>query len=64
MNDVKVRRFIRLDEVKHLTGISRSSIYAREDFPRPVKIGKHATAWLEHEVQAWIERRVATREVA
>ena len=55
-------RFIRLPEVEHRTGYARSSIYRmvqRQDFPAPVKIGARASAWLESEVEAWIEARVS-----
>lgn len=31
------------------------------DFPRPVPIGKRRRAWLEHEVDLWIEQRAALR---
>ncbi len=53
---------LRIDEVKRRTGRSRSSIYAdaqKGDFPKPIKIGNRATAWLEAEVNDWISRRVA-----
>jgi prophage regulatory protein len=31
-------------------------------FPRPVKIGENKNAWLEVEVDAWIESRIAARD--
>jgi hypothetical protein len=31
-------------------------------FPRPVPIGPHAVAWVESEVDEWIEGRLAARE--
>ncbi|CAM3744602.1 helix-turn-helix transcriptional regulator [Bordetella tumulicola] len=55
------KRFIRLPVVKDKTGQGRSSIYdgvAAGTFPAPVKIGSRAVAWLEHEVDAWIDARV------
>jgi prophage regulatory protein len=54
--------FIRLNMVKNLTGLSRSSIYAfieRGKFPKQIKIGERAVAWLESEVNELINARVS-----
>ncbi|MFA5899705.1 MAG: AlpA family phage regulatory protein [Hyphomicrobium sp.] len=51
-------------EVKRRTSKCRSDIYreiAKGTFPAPVKLGERASAWLEHEVAAWIAGRVAAR---
>lgn len=43
--------------VQDATGLSRSSIYAgMKDgtFPRPVRVGKRAVAWLESDIERWI----------
>ena len=55
---------LRLPEVKARTGLSRSCIYeAISDgrFPRPVKITARASAWVESEVQNWIDERIEAR---
>ena len=57
-------RLLRLSAVKHITGRSRSSIYADRSFPRPVKIGDRAVAWVEDEIKDWIDARIAEREAA
>jgi len=60
-------KFLRLPEVKSRTGFSRSSIYLfvqNGTFPRPVRIGDRAVAWLETEIDEWIEARLAEREEA
>lgn len=57
-------KFLRLPEVKSRTGFSRSSIYLfvqNGTFPRPVRIGGRAVAWLESDIDAWIEARLADR---
>jgi prophage regulatory protein len=36
----------------------------RGEFPRPVKIGKRAIAWLESDLQAWLAERIAERDAA
>ena len=60
-------KLIRLPEVLSMTGRGRSSIYemiASGNFPRPVNIGRAAVAWVESEVVAWIEERIAERDAA
>jgi prophage regulatory protein len=54
-------RLLRLREVCSRTGLGRSAIYDLESkarFPRRVKITEHAVAWLEQDVNAWINERV------
>jgi prophage regulatory protein len=53
--------FLRLPEVKRRTGKSRSALYravAAGEFPRPVRVGKNTSVWIESEVaerqRAWI----------
>ena len=56
---------LRLREVCRRTCKSRSEIYRRiaaGDFPQPVKLGERASAWPEHEVNAWIASRIAARD--
>lgn len=56
---------LRLPEVKRRTGLSRTEIYRRcaaGTFPRPVKIGKHASAWPEPEVSQWVANLIAERD--
>ena len=57
-------RLLKISEVENLTGKSRTSIYSDPTFPRPVKIGPRASAWVESEVMAWIESCIATRQTA
>ena len=68
------KRFIRLSEVLRRTGYGRTSIYRKmEDgsFPESVKLGgppsdptafdSRAVAWIEDEVDQWIESRIEER---
>jgi prophage regulatory protein len=53
--------FLRLPEVKRLTGLSRSSIYLRikaGQFPPPVRLGGRAVGWVEEEISRWARDRV------
>ena len=69
------KRFIRLPEVLSRTGYGRTTIYRKmEDgsFPRSVKLGglpidpnafdSRAIAWIEEEVEQWIESRIDERD--
>ena len=61
MND-KPLRFQRLPTVEDRTGLRHTQIHALErlgKFPRRVKISERASGWLESEIDAWIEQRVA-----
>jgi prophage regulatory protein len=56
--------FVRLNEVKARTGLSRSTLYAyvRDGgFPAPVAISKRCVAWVEGEIDQWIADRIAAR---
>ena len=54
--------FIRLPEVKQITGLSRSSIYLRIEegtFPRQIALGGRAVAWIDSEIRQWVSDRIA-----
>lgn len=53
---------LRLPTVVARTGLSRSAIYTDVRFPKSVKIGERCVAWVETEVQEWIDARVAERD--
>ena len=51
---------LRRPAVEAATGLSRSTIYDmmdRNEFPRPVRIGRRAVAWPESVVNAWLAER-------
>jgi prophage regulatory protein len=60
-------RFIREPELLARTGLSATAIdilEERGDFPRRVPLGARAIAWIESEVVAWQQRRIALRDDA
>ncbi len=62
MNDQKPKRILRRPEVQHRVGLTHSQIDNMEKrglFPKRIKISTRAAGWLEHEVEAYIEQRVA-----
>jgi len=53
-----IPKILRRTQLEELLGLSRSAIYqmmADGEFPRPVKLGRRAVGWPEHEVQAWLQ---------
>ncbi len=60
-------RFLKLKEVMEKTALSRSAIYRKMsdgEFPQSVSLGDRAVAWVEGEVDEWMEERLQTRVVA
>ncbi|MGY8896452.1 MAG: helix-turn-helix transcriptional regulator [Paraglaciecola sp.] len=57
-------RLIRLDEVMNCCGLARPTIYkyvAAGKFPKPVPLGGRAVAWVQAEVDAWIDDKIEKR---
>jgi prophage regulatory protein len=60
-----LRRVLRLPKVLIFSGRSRSQVYAdirKGEFPAPIALGPRASGWLEDELLAWQEQRIAERE--
>ena len=60
-----MKQLIRLDEVKRLTALSRSTIYfleAKGEFPTRIALGPRTIVWDSDEVEAWIAERLADRD--
>jgi prophage regulatory protein len=58
-------RILRLYEVEAVSGKKRSQIYddiKRGKFPAPVPLGERAVGWIESEILAWQEARIAQRD--
>lgn len=55
-------KILRLPDVIARTGLSRSTIYLRiseRQFPRSITLGPRAVGWLEADIDAWLEERIA-----
>jgi prophage regulatory protein len=55
---------MRLPEVIHTTGLSRSTLYdliSREKFPAQYSLGGKNVAWLASEIDDWMQARIAQR---
>ena len=60
-------RFLRLPQVTDRTGYKKTKIYemiSDESFPVPVQLGSRAVAWIESEVEAWMQKRIDARDNA
>lgn len=58
--------FVRLPEVKAITGLSKTSIYElirAKSFPPPVRIGSRSVAWIKVEIREWALDRVRESRV-
>ena len=53
-------KIIRLPQVIDMVGLKKSAIYKKikaKEFPEPIKLGAHASGWLESAVQTWIKKQ-------
>ena len=61
------RRLLRMKQVQALTSLSRSYIYhlaSIGEFPKSLSVVRNGNsrAWLESEVEHWIDERIAERD--
>ena len=67
LNTPQARRFLRLPEVKNRVGYGRATIYRKMNagmFPQSYDLGARAVAWLESDIDAWIEGRIEKQKAA
>jgi prophage regulatory protein len=60
-------KLLAMDELKPVKGIGYSRAHLWRlikagDFPRPVKIGENKNAFVETEIDTWIEGKIAERD--
>lgn len=59
-------KLMKLKAVMECTGLARSTVYkfiAEDRFPKPVKLGTRMVAWVESEVQEWIQEKIERRQL-
>lgn len=57
-------KLIKLKAVMDCTGLARSTVYkfiAEGRFPKPVKLGVRMVAWVESEIEEWMQNKVNLR---
>ncbi|WP_386077517.1 helix-turn-helix transcriptional regulator [Vreelandella sp. F11] len=58
-------KLIRIKDVMDRTGLAKSTIYkyiSLGQFPQPTKLGTRAVAWVESEIEAWINDIIKRRD--
>ena len=56
---------MRLQDVKAMTGLSKSTIYSRISdgaFPKQISLGPRLVVWLESDIQRWIADKVSAAQ--
>ena len=57
MNDC----ILRLPQVRKITGLSRSTLYARiaqGTFPKQIQLGEKSVGWLDSEISEWLDEQI------
>lgn len=52
---------IKLPEVLQIVKCSKAKVYSeikKGNFPKPIKLGDRAVAWVMDDVTAWLEQRI------
>ena len=55
-------KLLRLPDVKTITGLSKSTIYARISegaFPKQIPLGPRIVVWVESDIQNWISQQIS-----
>ena len=58
-------RYIDIKEVNHLTGLTKTPLYARiksGEFPAPIPLSRNCVRWRSDEVAAWMDRQTEKRD--
>jgi len=58
-------RLLRLPEVRALVGLSTTTIYtrmSRGEFPKPISLGGRLVAWVQADIQTWIDEKISQTE--
>lgn len=61
----KLHRIIRAAELPQFCGLHRTQIdelISRGDFPAPVRLSERRKGWIESELIAWQQQRIAGRD--
>ena len=63
-NNTTVEKFLMLPQVREIVPYSASHIWRLErsgQFPQRVRLGGNRVAWLESELNSWVESKLAAR---
>ena len=57
---------LRLPDVIHQTGLSRSSIYLRianHEFPQSISLGGRSVGWLQQDIDEWVVEKIEASRI-
>ena len=63
-NNTTVEKFLMLPQVREIVPYSASHIWRLErsgQFPQRVRLGGNRVAWLQSEVNSWVQSKLASR---
>ncbi|MBZ9673441.1 helix-turn-helix transcriptional regulator [Mesorhizobium sp. ES1-3] len=63
----RAKRFLRRSDVQDFTGLPTSTLYElmqKGEFPKPINLSPRTVGWIEDEVIAWQEAKIAQRDHA
>lgn len=63
-NQEAKHRVLRKKEVQSITGLSNSALrdrMLRNEFPQKISLGARAVGWIDSEIYAWLNQRIAER---
>jgi prophage regulatory protein len=63
-NNESVKKFIVLPQVQEIVPYSASHIWRLEksgQFPKRIRLGGNRVAWLQSEINGWVESKLAAR---
>ena len=61
---LKNTRILKWKDLAPIVGLCRATLWRMEkdgDFPKRIRISERCVGWLEHEVEAWLDERMANR---
>jgi prophage regulatory protein len=59
--ELTMLRFIRMPELRHITGLSSATIYryiAKKQFPASIPLGTRIVAWSSEDIEKWIAEKI------
>lgn len=57
-------KLLRINEVIATTRLGKTTIYGMiktSEFPKPIPLGKRTVAWLDSDIQKFVENRISKR---
>jgi prophage regulatory protein len=62
----EMQKLLKLYEVAELLNVCKSQVYnlVKQGYlPKPIKIGKRGSAWLQSDIDSWFKSKIEEREM-